>query len=200
MPIEIISWSISTKVWDWAGIKLATPGSAVRLSSVARHVTDCATRPSQLLTTQDTGHTTDDGHPTITLTISQWLRWAKKQVRNFTINCHTCQLFFPFWSAIFIKVVLVILFLRYQSCHVKKIIDKENISTSNSLDFTQEIKNLHFFGSITYKNRGNPTKLWLQRLAEMDGKKHQMEGVRVVKIRYCRTITVWSNVHFFRKV
>ena len=45
MTIEIISWSISTKVWDRAGIELATPGSAVRLASVARHVTDCATRP-----------------------------------------------------------------------------------------------------------------------------------------------------------
>ena len=33
------------KVWDWAGIKLATPGSAIRLASVARHVMDCATRP-----------------------------------------------------------------------------------------------------------------------------------------------------------
>ena len=45
MTVEIISWSISTKVWDRAGIELATPGSAVRLASVARHVTDCATRP-----------------------------------------------------------------------------------------------------------------------------------------------------------
>ena len=80
-----------------------------------------------------------------------------------------CDIFFKNRSVIFIKVVLVILFLQYQSCHVKKIIDKENISTSNSLDFTQEIKNLTFFGSITYKNRGNLTKLWLQRLAEIDG-------------------------------
>ena len=31
------------KVWDRAGIKLATPGCAFRLASVARHVTDCAT-------------------------------------------------------------------------------------------------------------------------------------------------------------
>ena len=45
MTIEIISWSISRKVWDRAWIKLATPGSAVRLTSVARHVTDCAMRP-----------------------------------------------------------------------------------------------------------------------------------------------------------
>ena len=45
MTVEIISWSISTKVWDRAGIELATPESAVRLASVARHVTDCATRP-----------------------------------------------------------------------------------------------------------------------------------------------------------
>ena len=45
MTVEIISQSISTKVWDQAGIKLATPGSAVKLTSVARHVTDCAMRP-----------------------------------------------------------------------------------------------------------------------------------------------------------
>ena len=36
---------ISTKVWDQAGIELATPESAVRLAFVARHVTDCTTRP-----------------------------------------------------------------------------------------------------------------------------------------------------------
>ena len=36
------------KVWDQAGIELATPGSAVRHASVARHVTDCATRPGLL--------------------------------------------------------------------------------------------------------------------------------------------------------
>ena len=45
MTVEIISWSISTKVWDRTEIELATPGSAVRHASVARHVTDCATRP-----------------------------------------------------------------------------------------------------------------------------------------------------------
>ena len=45
MTVEIISLSISTKVWDRAGIKPAIPGSAVRLASVARHVTDCAMRP-----------------------------------------------------------------------------------------------------------------------------------------------------------
>ena len=45
MTVEIISWSISTKVWYRAGIELATPGSAVRHASVARHVTYCATRP-----------------------------------------------------------------------------------------------------------------------------------------------------------
>ena len=33
------------KVWDRVGIELASPGYAVRLASVARHVTDCATRP-----------------------------------------------------------------------------------------------------------------------------------------------------------
>ena len=35
------------KVWDRVEIELATPGSAVRLASVARHVTDCATRPGK---------------------------------------------------------------------------------------------------------------------------------------------------------
>ena len=34
--------SISAKVWDWARIKLATPVSALRYASVARHVTDYA--------------------------------------------------------------------------------------------------------------------------------------------------------------
>ena len=46
MTIEIISWSISTKVWDQAGINLGITGSAVRCASVARHVTHCATLPS----------------------------------------------------------------------------------------------------------------------------------------------------------
>ena len=52
MTVEIISWSISTKVWDRAGIELATPGSAVRHASVARHVTDCATWPGNVKTNQ----------------------------------------------------------------------------------------------------------------------------------------------------
>ena len=41
MVVEIILWSISTKVWDLAGIELATPGSAVR------RATDCANGPGQ---------------------------------------------------------------------------------------------------------------------------------------------------------
>ena len=110
-----------------------------------------------------------------------------------------CDLFFKNRSAIFIKVVLVILFLRYQSCHVKKIIDKENISTSNSLDFSQEVKNLHFFGSITYKNRGNLTKLWLQRLAEMDGTKNQ-NNPKWTASEWLKSASAGPNVHIFRKV
>ena len=39
MTEEIISQSISTKVWNWARIELSTPGSAVRL------VTNCTTGP-----------------------------------------------------------------------------------------------------------------------------------------------------------
>ena len=42
MTVEIISWSISTKVWDRARIKLATPRYTVTHATVARHVTDCA--------------------------------------------------------------------------------------------------------------------------------------------------------------
>ena len=44
MIIEMISLSISMKVWDQAGVELATPGFAVKLASVARHVTDCCNR------------------------------------------------------------------------------------------------------------------------------------------------------------
>ena len=36
------------KVWDRARIELSTPGSAVRIASVARHATDCAKRPGIL--------------------------------------------------------------------------------------------------------------------------------------------------------
>ena len=38
ITVEIISWSISMKVWEWVVIELGTPGSAVR------HITNCATR------------------------------------------------------------------------------------------------------------------------------------------------------------
>ena len=40
--MEIISLSISMKVWDWARIELATLGSAIRQASTFRHVTNCA--------------------------------------------------------------------------------------------------------------------------------------------------------------
>ena len=42
---EIISRSISMKVWDQARIELMTPGSVARHASVARHVTECAAQP-----------------------------------------------------------------------------------------------------------------------------------------------------------
>ena len=47
MKVEIISSSISTKVWDQVRIELVTPGSAVRHASKARHITDCATHPGR---------------------------------------------------------------------------------------------------------------------------------------------------------
>ena len=49
MTVEIISWSISRKIWYRAGIELGAPGSAVRHAYVARHVTDCSTLPGQVL-------------------------------------------------------------------------------------------------------------------------------------------------------
>ena len=45
MTVEIISRSISMKVWDRSGIKLITPGSVVRHVSAARHITNCAMWP-----------------------------------------------------------------------------------------------------------------------------------------------------------
>ena len=42
MAVDIISRSISTKVWGQAGIELTTPGSAIRHVSAVRQVTDCA--------------------------------------------------------------------------------------------------------------------------------------------------------------
>ena len=49
-PNQTFSWAslnkqLTSKVWDWAGIELATPESAVRPASVARHVTNCAMQP-----------------------------------------------------------------------------------------------------------------------------------------------------------
>ena len=41
MAVEIISWSISTTVWDKAHIQLATPGSAARQVSAVRQVRQC---------------------------------------------------------------------------------------------------------------------------------------------------------------
>ena len=45
MAVEIISWSISRKVWGRAGIKLATHGSAVRHVPAVRHVSNCTSGP-----------------------------------------------------------------------------------------------------------------------------------------------------------
>ena len=54
MAVEIISWSISARVWDWDGIDLVTPGSAVR------HVTDCAMGPCPFMKWGMPGHTPGD--------------------------------------------------------------------------------------------------------------------------------------------
>ena len=47
MAIEIITRSISTKIWDRVAIEFATPG--VRHVSEVSYVTDCATRPGRLI-------------------------------------------------------------------------------------------------------------------------------------------------------
>ena len=44
MIVEIISWSISIKVWDWVRIELVIPGSAFG------HTTNCTTRPGKIYT------------------------------------------------------------------------------------------------------------------------------------------------------
>ena len=51
MIVEIILRSISTKVWNQAGIELETPGSAIRLA------TDCAARPSAKILKSNIGIT-----------------------------------------------------------------------------------------------------------------------------------------------
>ena len=58
----IISRSISTKVWDQAGIEFPTPGSAGRCKSVVRHVTNCATRPGGNDYVDDIVDYDDDDH------------------------------------------------------------------------------------------------------------------------------------------
>ena len=69
MTVRIISWSIYTKVWDLA----ATPGSAVKLTSVARHFTICATRPVIKFVVRNfyNSHVT----------------WGTKQELRFSLNC-----------------------------------------------------------------------------------------------------------------
>ena len=59
MTVEIISRSVSTKVWDQAGIELTTPGSANRLASGARQDTSCTMRPGDLQTTVILKYTTE---------------------------------------------------------------------------------------------------------------------------------------------
>ena len=50
MTIEIISCLISTKVWDQAGVELATHGSAVKHVPAARQITDCTSRQDAFVT------------------------------------------------------------------------------------------------------------------------------------------------------
>ena len=51
---------ILSLVCDWAGIEIATPGSAFRYASVVRHITDCTTQPGELL--HEKNQAVDSGH------------------------------------------------------------------------------------------------------------------------------------------
>ena len=55
MTVEIISLSISKKVWDRVQIELATPGSAVRHISTVRHGTDYTMLPGTCMNSYRVG-------------------------------------------------------------------------------------------------------------------------------------------------
>ena len=46
--LSLITVFVCFNIWDRTSIELATPGSAVRHTFVARHVTDCANQPREL--------------------------------------------------------------------------------------------------------------------------------------------------------
>ena len=90
----------------------------------------------------------------------------------------------------FLKDVLVRLF-SWISILSGENMDKESICTTNSIDFTTEIKNLHCYSSITYKNSEKSDKYhcnggngWRKepKLTSMDN------NVGVGKFLNCRTI------------
>ena len=56
MAVENISRSISSKVWDRAGIKLVNPGAAVRHAPAVGHIADFATRTERRLATDALGN------------------------------------------------------------------------------------------------------------------------------------------------
>ena len=83
-------------------------------------------------------------------------------------------------------------------------IDKESICTPNSLDITTEIKNLHCFGLITYKNSEKSDNIGA--MVEMDGEKNKhypqwtttSERVKLGTARPITNITmVWTGNTLF---
>ena len=118
MTVEIISWSISTRVWDRAGIKLATPGSAVRHASVARHVTDCATRPSLCFTLvwPADKHGFDWPTGTVILKIPHWFGCLLSADRLTEDRLH-----FPVWQQHIV---------RHQSAHLHGIVKRLLVANS----------------------------------------------------------------------
>ena len=72
----------------------------------------------------------------------------------------------------FLKIVTLFLFPRVLILSGEKM-DKEKMCTTNSLDFTTEIKNVHCFGlTLTYKNSGKSDK-YLTAMVDMDGERNQ---------------------------
>ena len=98
MTVEIISWSISMKVWDRAGIELATPVSPVRHASVARHVTGCATRCSCVNCDVEQWQRAESQHPFLLVVIIR--SWKTYQLSTYQSIHDFGDMFLCIWARI----------------------------------------------------------------------------------------------------
>ena len=99
MTVEMISGSISAKVWDRAVIELATLGSAVRYVSALRHVTDWATRPGQYVWENPSEYKGLNQFPiNLDLAVFQGL-WTTKAQTSLRIRAvWSASLLFVYWK------------------------------------------------------------------------------------------------------